>query len=337
VVIGMLIFIILLMPARQVNISPVNNMFDKSGDEEKFILQVQRFPDYERHMEEYWTKRAIEHPAEVEMSRKRYESYGDLTYYPHPPIALVFAYPLVKITDDIGTLRLFSWFVFSFCILVPLYLVYKRRRRWRYLIIPTLTILLGLKIVCLASNTFYLDTFMMFFLFSSMLLWHSKYKRFSYITLALMVGCKIYAVAFLLPFLLEDRKNLKGLAYLALCSLPLVAFLTFCYAKTGDFLYPFQHWITVNQALGVQTLPKLDRALALFGFASAYFLPSLFLLGYAIYKKRIFACSLWVLGILITFSWASYLYFLLPAYFSTGLLTMEKNEKVRSDEYLQPA
>jgi len=313
-----------------VGISPLKLYEDIPwGDELVMVGVAKRFPDYHTELLDYTAGQ------DLDFVNKNYEHYSlvyDVEFYCHPPIAVILSYPLVRITDNLKLLRIFSWLVFSLTIAALFYLLYEERKEWLYLVLPAVVMLLGFGIICNATNTFYHDTFMLAFLTGSIFLWRfrdGKYRKFSYITLALMVNCKIYAFLFLIPFMFQERKVI-------LLSLTLLPYFIWAYFSTGNFFFPITHRaITVASVKSPITLlifeGKIYGALVKFYEVASnlfweyfpFLIGSSLLAITAVREKNYQWFSLWVIALFIPFSWGIYYYHMFPLYFCTPLLLLK--------------
>ena len=221
-----------------------------AGDEAVFIRITERLPAYSSQAE-WWTRDGITDPDECEYLPESdfYHDVMDTPIWRHPPIANYLAYPAVKLLmneENVATidasvekLRYIAWGMLAFGILSAVYLVRKKDKSGGVMLLVMLPLAAGYALFTMVgSNWFYHDGFMLVFLTTALLMRKTKYEKFIYVPLALMVGCKITAVLFLIPFALENRKVL-------LCSLVLVPYLIQTWVVTGEPFWIIQHWAMV--------------------------------------------------------------------------------------------
>lgn len=227
-----------------------------AADELIFIRVTQQLPKYDSHVE-WWSLGGKTHPNEILgllPGNTTYDEAYEVPIRAHPPLANYLAYPAVKLLyseDSVATiragvvrLRIIAWFMLALCILGTVWLVWRRNKSTKILLLSLLPL-----IACyvlfpkFGNNWFYHDIFMLMFFVIALLMRGTRYEKFIYIPLACMVACKSYALLFLIPFIIENRKT-------ALCSLVLIPFMMQCYFVTGDFFYPFTFWNTVMPMSG---------------------------------------------------------------------------------------
>jgi len=224
-----------------------------AGDEAVFIRITERLPAYESKAE-WWTRDGATDPDKAEYLPESsfYHNVMDTPVWRHPPLANYLAYPAVTLlmneesitTIDESTvkLRYVAWGMLAFCLLSTTYLVWKRDKSGRTLLLAMLPLAAGYALFTQSgSNWFYHDIFMLVFLVTALLMRKTKYEKFIYIPLAMMVACKITAVLFLIPFIIENKKTM-------LCSLALVPYLVQTYLVTGEPFWIIQHWVMIETA-----------------------------------------------------------------------------------------
>lgn len=219
-----------------------------AGDEAIFIRMTQHLPTY-RSYPEWFTREGNIHPDDCDYippSDFYQKAYDDPIWH-HPPLAHYLAYPFVTMffsnetiaTIDAGIdkLRQVAWAMLSFCIVGALYIVRKVDKTSLVLLLAAIPILTGLELFFQwGNNWFYHDMFMLFFLVIALLMRKTKYEKYIYIPLSMMVLCKLTGMFFLIPFVIENKKR-------ALCALAIIPFLIQCYFVAGDFFYPITHYI----------------------------------------------------------------------------------------------
>ena len=220
-----------------------------AADEMIFIRITQQLPKYDSHMVWYSIDGKTDPNTYLEPSPFFDKAYNHPIWV-HPPAANYLAYPIVKllyhessevdIREGVLRLRWIAWAMIAFCILGAVYLVRKRDRSGKVFLLSMLPLATGyILFTQWGDNWFYHDTFMLAFLMVALLMRKTKYEKFIYIPLALMVGSKIYGVLFLIPFTIENRKTV-------LCSLALVPYFVQSYFVTGNFFYPIAHWLAMG-------------------------------------------------------------------------------------------
>jgi len=239
-----------------------------AADEMVFIRVTQQLPKYDSHSE-WWTLMGETHPADEpqfdsqkdsdnEALRAQFDYFYEVPIRQHPPVASYLAYPLVKLLyneetpkqvyKSVRDLRQFAWAMIAFCVLAVAYIARKKCKTGTALLLALLPLVaLPALFTRFGNNWFYNDTFMLVFLVMALSMRGTKYEKFIYIPLALMVGCKIYAIAFLIPFIIENKKT-------ALCSLMLVPYFIQCYFATGDFFFPFTLRLMIPKGSGYITM-----------------------------------------------------------------------------------
>jgi len=251
-------------------------------------------------------------------------SYGD-PYWVHPPVAYLLAWPIAA-TDNYMLGRQASIILMLSIIFTMLYLVAKRHpeRALRNVAIAMLPLTLGSSIIISRLNLFYNDIFMLALLTAALFLRETRYKRWIYLPLSLMVLTKIYAAIFLLPFVIENRKT-------AFCALGLVPYYIGAYVVTGDWLFHLHHWQECAYWLGQWTtkdswltaIPgpeRIGRLVAGLIMAAPFLLASIPMLVGALKRRRRFYPALYLVGAFVGLGWAPYYYHMYPWYIaSTGL------------------
>jgi len=225
-----------------------------AGDEAVFIRITDNLPAYKSHAE-WWTRDGVTRPEDTNYlpDSTFYVDVLDTPIWRHPPLANYLAYPAVKLlwneesikTIDAGTekLRVIAWIMLTFCALSTLWIIRRKNKDGSIILFMALTLAAGYAIFMqIGANWFYHDIFMLVFLMIALLMRKTRYKKFIYIPLAMMVCCKITAVLFLIPFIIEKRKTI-------LCSLALLPYLVWTYIVTDNFFWVIEHWIFINTAV----------------------------------------------------------------------------------------
>lgn len=303
-----------------------------AGDEAVFIRITEHLPAYESKAE-WWTRDGVTAPEDCDylLPSTFYRNVLDTPIWRHPPVANYLAYPAVKLlmneesvaTIDESTvkLRYIAWGMLAFGILGTVQIVRRRDKSGNTMLLAMLPLAAGYAIFTFPNtNWFYHDTFVLVFLTTALLMRKTKYEKFIYIPLALMVGCKITAVLFLIPFVIENEK-------VALCSLVLVPYLVQTYVVTGEPFWIVQHWTMVvtstdsvpsaaGEEMQQHLLGIIEGSRSLIPFFAVTALP----FGYTVYnaiRKRgsWFYPTLFAIATAPTIVWAIRYWEMLPLYY----------------------
>jgi len=229
-----------------------------AADEIIFIRITDHLPDYSSHLTWFSLdgKTDPNHDGVIDPNTGRddspfYEAAYEVPIWHHPPYANYMAWPFVKLLYHEGTndeikqgvlnLRIIAWVMMTFCIISTTILV--RRIAKNELIVLISLIPLGACYILFTewgNNWFYHDIFMLTSLVVALLMRGTKYQKYYYIPLALMVGSKGIGFLFLLPFALENRKVLW-------CLTAWIPFIIMCYYATGDPFFRITHWIGMRE------------------------------------------------------------------------------------------
>jgi len=299
-----------------------------AGDEAVFIRITDRLPDYSSRAE-WFTRDGVTDPDNCDYLPPSpfYRTAYDKIIWHHPPLANYLAYPIVKLiwsedstaTIDEGTkkIRWVAWVMFAFCILSALYLASKKLKSSKLLLLSTAPLIASIPLFMhWGQNWFYHDTFMLVFLMIALLMRKTKYEKFIYIPLAMMVCCKLTAIFLLLPFIIENKKT-------ALCSLALIPYYLQCYIVTGDWVYHYT--VLARSAEGRDRIDILwDNANVMIPFLAITTLPFLYTVYNAIKKQGEWLYpTLFVATCLIGLGWTQSLYQMTPMMLA-GILIMGK-------------
>lgn len=303
-----------------------------AGDEAVFIRITEHLPAYKSY-DEWWTRDGVTDPDDCDYLPEStfYNDVMDTPIWRHPPLANYLAYPAVKLlmseesieAIDAGTvkLRVVAWSMLAFCILSAVYIVRRKDKTGNIMLLTMLPLGAGYALFTqVGSNWFYHDIFMLVFLVVALLMRKTRYEKYIYVPLALMVGCKITAVLFLIPFIIENRKT-------ALCSLALVPYLMQTYLVTGNPLWIIQHWIMIETAqdatptaatpemiLYLKNVLKDAKSLAPFLVIAA--IPFVYMIYNAIKKRgNWFYPVLFIIACAPTVGWAIRYWEMLPLYY----------------------
>lgn len=287
--------------------SPPRNSGGYCGDELVFIRVTENLPLYASYA--VWGSPDGETlPVEVYGSIESYwEDAWEKDIWIHPPGANYLAYIPVKLFPDY--LRWISWITIAFSLSLVLFVCYRKLKGY-YLLLCLLPLFLGVEI-WLNGNIFYHDIFLCLCLTVAIFLRGTKYEKFIYIPLALMVITKIYAIVFLIPFVIENRKT-------ALCSLALIPYFIQSYFVTGSVFYPLDHWLGMNSymALGGGVIYRYWFNILKVPWFLLSILP---FIVYGFYRKLWFYPALFLIGCLVIFTWGFH-YQMLPLYIISPLV-----------------
>jgi len=286
-----------------------------SMDEYIFAKITRNLPNYYSSAE--WAKEWYSIYGNPKPEHSHWKETWDEAYnnevWVHPPLANVITYPIVAITDNFKILKGFASLIILTGIASLLFLVYKRRKSITDVMFALFPLAFGAIIIFYPLNLFYHDIIMVMFLVIALILRESRFKRFIYIPLALMVLTKIYAVIFLIPFIMENRK-------LSLCSLSLIPYLLWVWISTGEIFYLINHWVNMQEWLGAGEFTRLERLTAGLLMISPFLALSFPMFIYSMLKRNIFYPILYVLGLIVFFGWAPYYYHLSPGYLASSRL-----------------
>ena len=303
-----------------------------AGDEALFIRITDRLPSYESRAE-WWTRDGVTDPDEAEYlpDTEFYHAVQTAPVWRHPPGASYMAYPFVKllwneesveaIDRSIERLRIVAWAILAFCILAALYVLRRERGEGKVFLFAMLPLLAAVPLFMQeGSNWFYHDVFLIAMVMTALLMRGTKYEKFMFIPLALMVVTKVYAVLFLLPFVIENRR-------LALCALALVPYQLHIWIVTGNFFWLFEHWALVSSFTPPNDMSTIDHLLAVVASAGSivpFWVVTGVPLVYLVYKA-VRRESSWFLPILFLVAvwpmvkWAARYYEVLPLYYYQSL------------------
>ena len=311
-----------------------------ASDEMVFIRLTDNLPKYESY-KEWWSLDGKTSPSEVlglETPNPAFNRYNQLVWW-HPPVANYLSYPLVKllysedsldtIRQGVKNLRVVAWLMTTMTIGCIGFLLWKRLGNSLNLLLATIPLLLTLPFYnVFGNNWFYHETFMCLFLSIALVLRVTKYRKYIYIPLALMVGSKITGFIFLIPFVLENKKT-------AFCSLILLPYFIQCYFGSGNFFYPFSRAFLPNEAGIVGASDILIRRwiwikqnFTLLPLALPLLFTSIGVSVYTAYlvvkrKAGFFYPSLLLMSIIIGLTWgAGYYQLVIIGYFSALVLSM---------------
>lgn len=260
-----------------------------AGDEAIFIRITDNLPAY-RSYPEWYTRDGKINPDDWDAlppSPFYWLAYND-PIWSHPPVANYIAYPAVKLlwsddsiaTIDKGTenLRRIAWGMFVLSILGAIYLVRRKSKSNIVLLLSVAPFIVAYPLFTMKlQNWFYHDIFMLTFLVTALLMRETKYRKFIYIPLALMVGSKLSAIFLLIPFVLENKKTI-------LCSLILVPYLIQSYFASGNFFYPYWHYLNATNFSNHNTLQLFVQGIK---DSSPILAVTVLPLGYKVYKAII--------------------------------------------------
>jgi hypothetical protein len=216
-----------------------------SADEVIFLRVTATLPHYSV-VKEWFTIDKSDPNITVEPSRD-YNLYYQVPYWEHPMLDSLISYPLVKLfwhdgnaqqaIASVTIFRTIAWCMMCGSILLALYIV--KRRTGNNLIVFLSSLVLLAAIPFFASwhgdNWWYYDTFMFLFMMVALAMIGTKYERFIYIPLALMVGSELTGVLLLVPFIIRNPKTiLSGLA--------IVPHFIHAGIVTGNMMYMFDFW-----------------------------------------------------------------------------------------------
>jgi len=295
-----------------------------AGDEAVFIRITDRLPDYSSRAE-WFTREGDIHPDDCDYlpTTPFFRSAYDKLIWHHPPLANYLAYPAVKLiwsdesieTIDSGTekLRWIAWAMLTFCIVGTIYIINKKFKSGKVLLLSMLPLIAGYTIFThWGQNWFYHDMFMLIFLIIALLMKGTKCEKFIYIPLTLMVGCKLTAIFLLLPFIIRNKKT-------ALCSLILIPYYIQCGIVTGDWLY---HWTVIVRGAGARQSVPWDRWNTSTWMLVVTAIPFMYTAYNAIRKRASwFYPTLFLVVCLLGLGWTHCLYQMLPMMIG-GMLLM---------------
>jgi len=249
-------------------------------------------------------------------------SYGD-PYWVHPPVAYLLAWP-IAVTDNYMLGRRIAIMMMLTIVFSMLYLVAKRQpeHALRNVAIAMLPLVLGSAIIIDRLNLFYNDIYMLALLTAALHLRETRYRKWVYLPLSLMVLTKIYAAIFLLPFVMENRKT-------ALCALGLVPYYLGAVVATGDWLFHLHHWQECAYWMGQWTtqdswlhnIPgpeRIGRLVAGLIMVMPFLLASIPILIWALKRHCKFYPALYLAGAFIGLGWGPYYYQMYPWYISSA-------------------
>lgn len=303
-----------------------------AGDEAVFIRITEHLPAYKSYAE-WWTRDGITDPDDVDYLPPStfYHDVMDTPIWRHPPLANYLAWPAVKllmneesvatIDESVVKLRFIAWGMLTFSMLSATYLTRRKDKSGVTMLLIMLPLAAGYALFTqVGSNWFYHDTFMLVFLMIALLMRKTKYEKFIYIPLAMMVATKITAVLFLIPFIIENRKTI-------LCSLVLVPYLIQTWVVTGNPLWIIQHWVFIETAVGATPsnatpemiaylLNILKDAASVAPFLAIISVPFAYIVYNAIRKRGSwFFPVLFVVASAPTIGWAFRYWEMLPLYY----------------------
>lgn len=306
-----------------------------AADEMIFIRITQQLPKYNSHM--------VWYSIDGKTDPQTYLGYGpyfedayELPIWVHPPVANYVAYPFVKLlysedsdaTIRKGVLRLrwVAWALIAFSILGATHLVRRRSKSSSVLFLSMLPLATSyILFTQWGNNWFYHDTFMLVFLVTALLMRGTKYEKFIYFPLALMVGSKIYALLFLIPFIFENKKT-------ALCSLALIPYFIQSYFVTGNFFYSPIHWYNLgsfdidfyNRGILGQLGSVIDNASKIIPFLIIVAAPFVYTVYRAVRKEASwFLPVLFAIASIFGLGWVTSYYQMLPMMIIGILITGE--------------
>ena len=300
-----------------------------AGDEGIFIRITERLPDYYSRAE-WWTRDGITDPDEVSYLPESdfYHNVLDTPIWRHPPLANYLAYPAVKllmneesvatIDESVVKLRFIAWGMLTFSILSAIYIIRRKDKSGNIMLISMLPLAAGYALFTqTGSNWFYHDSFMLVFLMIAILMRKTKYEKFIYVPLTMMVATKIVAIFFLIPFFIENKKT-------ALCSLALMPYLIQTYVVTNNPLWIIQHWAmvinstaTITEATREYSEMILKDAKSIVPFFAITALPFIYTIYNAIIRRESwFYPMLFALCFIPVVGWTTFFFFdALPYYY----------------------
>lgn len=318
-----------------------------AADEMVFIRVTENLPAY-RSYSTWWSLDGKTEPSDIlnnpELAQYFEVSQNSLIWY-HPPIPSLISYPIVKVLNidkanatpksiesAVCVLRFLAALMLIFCMYGIYTLVRKEISNYKYMIISMIPFV-GMLVFFTkqGNNWFYPETFTVLFLTIALMLRKSaKYKKYIYIPLTLMVGSSIYAIAFLIPFIIENKKT-------ALCSLVLAPYLVWSFILTGNALYPYYHLYVIGTSMSpLSDIPSshnfiVNRIIALLSNIKGawelliFTIPSYAYLLYKYFKSKnhLFYILLMTISLIFgLFWWVSY-YQMLPIAILTPLLVIK--------------
>jgi len=286
-----------------------------AGDEAVFIRITERLPNYDSRAE-WFTKDGVTDPDDCDYlpESKFYHVAYDKPVWHHPPVANYLAWPAVKllmneendntINNSVVKIRWIAWMMMTFCILGALYIASGKFRAHKNMFFASLAVAAGYPLFThWGENWFYHDMFMLVFLIIALLMRNTKYEKFIYIPLTLMVGCKLTAVFLLIPFVIENRKTI-------LCALILVPYYLQSWIVTGDWLY---HYHVLERATPHRYGMPWDNPLAAVFMMIVAAVPFGYTVWNAIKKRGSWLYpALFGMACLLGFGWITCLYQMLP-------------------------
>jgi len=286
-----------------------------SADELVFIRITENLPNYYSHVG-WFSLDGKTDPNTYLKPDSYYAKYYNVPFWGEPPLDSYLTYPIVKfgfndsnvpwIRAGMIRLRAIAWIMMASCILGIIYLIWKKSKSWKVLLISCLPLLGSIPffIRWTGQNWWFYDTFMISFLVMALLMRKTKYKKYIYIPLTLMVASKIIGVFFLIPFIIENKKT-------ALCSLAIVPFFAQSYFVTHDWVYLLSYWTGagVRVSMGQVSFFSARISNGLESIRAAILLviltlPPFILLLWDGIKKHIFLILLFGISLLYGIFWA---------------------------------
>lgn len=229
-----------------------------AADEIIFIRITDHLPDYSSKLTWFSLdgKTDPNHDGVIDPATGRddnpfYEPAYETKIWHHPPFANYLAWPFVKmfyhggtndeIREGVANLRVVAWFMLSFCVGSCAYIIRRHNKNDMVFLISTVPLASAYVLFTQwGNNWFYHDIFMLTSLCIALLLRKTKYEKYIYIPLFIMVGCKGIGFLFLLPFVLENKKTLW-------CLTAWIPFIIMVYLATGDPFYRIEHWLGMRE------------------------------------------------------------------------------------------
>lgn len=217
-----------------------------SGDELVFLRVTDNLPSYESKME-WWTLDGKTDPNTFLEPSAFYKLNYTLPVWQNPPLDSYLSWPLVKLffnedtnTDIAKSVHLFRFFALLmvwFCIASMIFLIRRHNKSNKVLFFSLLPLLATIPFYTkwIGMNWWYYDIFTFTFLCIALLMRKTKYEKFIYIPLCLMVASKLVGFLFIIPFAIENKKTVW-------CALAIVPFLIQCWVVSGDPLYIVHVW-----------------------------------------------------------------------------------------------
>ena len=277
-----------------------------SADEVVFLRVTANLPHYNTY--KTWFTIDKSDPNVTIDPNRDYNLYYQVPYWEHPALDSIISWPLVKLFwhDDnaqqaavsMAMFRTFAWMMMCGGILLALYIVSRQTKNNLILFLSSLVLLAAIPFFWRwrGDNWWYYDTFMFFFMMIALALKGSKYERFIYIPLALMVGSELTGIILLAPFVLRKHKT-------AWCSLAIVPHFIGAWFVTGNLMYGVSYWINILGAGNADAYGAFGRIIANIKLGWATLVATMPAFIHQIIKRAIFLPALFCMTLVLGYLW----------------------------------